>query len=217
MRRGGGGKPRPLARGEGVTPTAATAAPPSFRRSGNNGRGAPGGRRTGGGVVDVSRDRGEGCSPRHGTARGGGREEGRGRLTPMTTVSSPLNLGMNLSPRRISASLRGRNRHITLMLHSAGSAISAEAGGRAPASGSERSRRAGAADAPACRRPGGARRGGEKNRSAAAHPGSHPPPPRPGAAARGGRKGGRNEGRRAALAPSAAAGAAPQRGACREA
>lgn len=32
---------------------------------------------------------------------------------------------MNLSPRRISASLRGRNRHITLMLHSAGSAISA--------------------------------------------------------------------------------------------
>lgn len=128
-------------------------------------------------MVDVSRDRGEGCSPRHGTARGGGREEGRGRLTPMTTVSSPLNLGMNLSPRRISASLRGRNRHITLMLHSAGSAISAEAGGRAPASGSERSRRAGAADAPACRRPGGARRGGEKNRSAAAHPGSHPPPP----------------------------------------
>lgn len=46
-------------------------------------------------------------------------------LTPITTVSSPLNLGMNLSPRRISASLRGRNRHITLMLHSAGSAISA--------------------------------------------------------------------------------------------
>lgn len=45
-------------------------------------------------------------------------------LTPITTVSSPLNLGMNLSPRRISASLRGRNRHITLMLHSAGSAIS---------------------------------------------------------------------------------------------
>lgn len=32
---------------------------------------------------------------------------------------------MNLSPRRISASLRGRNRHITLMLHSDGSAISA--------------------------------------------------------------------------------------------
>lgn len=30
-----------------------------------------------------------------------------------------------MSPRRISASLRGRNRHITLMLHSAGSAISA--------------------------------------------------------------------------------------------
>lgn len=48
-----------------------------------------------------------------------------GPLTPITTVSSPLNLGMNLSPRRISASLRGRNRHITLMLHSAGSAISA--------------------------------------------------------------------------------------------
>ena len=46
-------------------------------------------------------------------------------LTPITTVSSPLNLGMNLSPRRISASFRGRNRHITLMLHSAGSAISA--------------------------------------------------------------------------------------------
>lgn len=54
-------------------------------------------------------------------------------LTPITTVSSPLNLGMNLSPRRISASLRGRNRHITLMLHSAGSAISA--GGREGARG----------------------------------------------------------------------------------
>lgn len=58
-----------------------------------------------------------------------GRREERRRtdrsLTPMTTVSSPLNLGMNLSPRRISASLSGRNRHITLMLHSAGSAISA--------------------------------------------------------------------------------------------
>lgn len=56
-----------------------------------------------------------------------------GPLTPITTVSSPLNLGMNLSPRRISASLRGRNRHITLMLHSAGSAISA--GGREGARG----------------------------------------------------------------------------------
>ena len=58
-------------------------------------------------------------------------------LTPITTVSSPLNLGMNLSPRRISASLSGRNRHITLMLHSAGSAISASGreGARAGAGG----------------------------------------------------------------------------------
>ena len=40
---------------------------------------------------------------------------------------------MNLSPRRISASFSGRNRHITLMLHSAGSAISA--GGREGAQG----------------------------------------------------------------------------------
>lgn len=74
------------------------------------------------------------AQPRRGDVRGGVRkisavqtpEEGEilRPLTPITTVSSPLNLGMNLSPRRISASLRGRNRHITLMLHSAGSAIS---------------------------------------------------------------------------------------------
>lgn len=69
---------------------------------------------------------------RRGAGDGRAEQEG-GRtlrpLTPMTTVSSPLNLGMNLSPRRISASLRGRNRHITLMLHSAGSAIAAGGGG----------------------------------------------------------------------------------------
>lgn len=44
-------------------------------------------------------------------------------LTAMTTVSSPWNLAMYLSPRATSDSLRGLKRHITLMLHSAGSAI----------------------------------------------------------------------------------------------
>lgn len=44
-------------------------------------------------------------------------------LTAMTTVSSPWNLAMYLSPRVTSDSLRGLKRHITLMLHSAGSAI----------------------------------------------------------------------------------------------
>lgn len=34
------------------------------------------------------------------------------------TVSSPWNVGRNLSPRRISAWFRGRKRHSTLMLHS---------------------------------------------------------------------------------------------------
>ena len=41
----------------------------------------------------------------------------------MTTVSSPWNLATYLSPRVTSDSLRGLKRHITLMLHSAGSAI----------------------------------------------------------------------------------------------
>lgn len=44
-------------------------------------------------------------------------------LTAMTTVSSPWNLATYLSPRVTSDSLRGLKRHITLMLHSAGSAI----------------------------------------------------------------------------------------------
>lgn len=39
-------------------------------------------------------------------------------LTPTATVSSPWNLGRNRSPRKISAWLRGRKRHNTLMLHS---------------------------------------------------------------------------------------------------
>lgn len=34
------------------------------------------------------------------------------------TLSSPWKMGMNLSPRRISAWFRGRNRQSTLMLHS---------------------------------------------------------------------------------------------------
>lgn len=42
----------------------------------------------------------------------------RGALTPITTLSSPWKMGMNLSPRRISAWFRGRNRQSTLMLHS---------------------------------------------------------------------------------------------------
>lgn len=90
-------------------------------------------------------------------------------LTPMTTVSSPLNLGMNLSPRRISASLRGRKRHITLMLHSAGSAISA-----APRCAALLRRAgAGAADAPlpaGGEGRGGAGRGGEPLGAAQSRP-----------------------------------------------
>lgn len=39
-------------------------------------------------------------------------------LTPITTLSSPWKMGMNLSPRRISAWFKGRNRQSTLMLHS---------------------------------------------------------------------------------------------------
>jgi hypothetical protein len=42
----------------------------------------------------------------------------RAALTPITTLSSPWKMGMNLSPRRISAWFRGRNRQSTLMLHS---------------------------------------------------------------------------------------------------
>lgn len=42
----------------------------------------------------------------------------REALTPITTLSSPWKMGMNLSPRRISAWFRGRNRQSTLMLHS---------------------------------------------------------------------------------------------------
>lgn len=44
-------------------------------------------------------------------------------LTPITTVSSPWNLGMYLSPLVTSELFRGLKRHITLMVHSAGSAI----------------------------------------------------------------------------------------------
>lgn len=52
-------------------------------------------------------------------------------LTPTRTVSSDWNLGMNWSPRRISDWLRGRKRHNTFMLHSAGiSAIAQIQGGR---------------------------------------------------------------------------------------
>lgn len=46
-----------------------------------------------------------------------------GPLTAIITVSSPWNLATYLSPRFTSDSLRGLKRHITLMLHSAGSAI----------------------------------------------------------------------------------------------
>lgn len=49
-------------------------------------------------------------------------------------MSSPWNLATYLSPRFTSDSLRGLKRHITLMLHSAGSAIflAARAAGREP-------------------------------------------------------------------------------------
>lgn len=50
-------------------------------------------------------------------------------LTATTTVSSPLNLGVNLSPRLRSASLSGRKRHMTLTPHSpqpAASSITAQ-------------------------------------------------------------------------------------------
>lgn len=47
----------------------------------------------------------------------------RKTLTAMTTVSSPWNLGIYLSPLVTSELLRGLKRHITLMVHSAGSAI----------------------------------------------------------------------------------------------
>lgn len=43
------------------------------------------------------------------------------------TVSSPWNIGINLSPRIISDWLSGRNRHNTLILHSA--LVSAIVGG----------------------------------------------------------------------------------------
>lgn len=53
-------------------------------------------------------------------------------LTPTTTVSSPWNLGINWSPRKISDWLRGRKRHSTFMLHSAGTSAMAQiqGGGR---------------------------------------------------------------------------------------
>lgn len=76
------------------------------------------------GVPGVAEGRPEHLRPVWASDEAGG-GQARRALTPITTVSSPLNLGMNLSPRRISASLRGRNLHITLMLHSAGSAIAA--------------------------------------------------------------------------------------------
>lgn len=47
----------------------------------------------------------------------------RKTLTPITTVSSPWNLGIYRSPLVTSELLRGLKRHITLMVHSAGSAI----------------------------------------------------------------------------------------------
>lgn len=53
---------------------------------------------------------------------------GQGPLTAIITVSSPWNLATYLSPRFTSDSLRGLKRHITLMLHSAGSAIFLAAG-----------------------------------------------------------------------------------------
>lgn len=53
-------------------------------------------------------------------------------LTAMTTVSSPWNLAIYLSPRITSESLRGLKRHITLMLHSAGSAILGQSRRRRP-------------------------------------------------------------------------------------
>ena len=46
-------------------------------------------------------------------------------LTEICTQSSPTNLGMYLSPRATSDLLSGLKRHTTLILHSAGSAISA--------------------------------------------------------------------------------------------
>lgn len=47
-----------------------------------------------------------------------------GALTATTTVSSPLNLGMGLSPRLRSASFSGLKRHITFTPHSPHSAAS---------------------------------------------------------------------------------------------
>ena len=47
-------------------------------------------------------------------------------LTPTATVSSPWNLGRNRSPRTISDWLRGRKRHSTFMLHSAGTSAMAQ-------------------------------------------------------------------------------------------
>lgn len=53
-------------------------------------------------------------------------------LTPTTTVSSPWNFGRNRSPRKISDWFRGRKRHSTFMLHSAGTSAIAQiqGGGR---------------------------------------------------------------------------------------
>lgn len=47
-------------------------------------------------------------------------------LTPTVTVSSDWNLGINWSPRTISDWLRGRKRHSTFMLHSAGTSAIAQ-------------------------------------------------------------------------------------------
>lgn len=41
------------------------------------------------------------------------------KLTPISTQSSPLNLGMYWSPRATSALFSGLKRHTTLMVHSA--------------------------------------------------------------------------------------------------
>lgn len=50
----------------------------------------------------------------------------RALLTATTTLSSPWNLGRNRSPRTTSDWLRGRKRHSTFMLHSAGTSAIAQ-------------------------------------------------------------------------------------------
>lgn len=47
-------------------------------------------------------------------------------LTPTTTLSSPWNLGRKRSPRKTSDWFRGRKRHSTFILHSAGTSAIAQ-------------------------------------------------------------------------------------------